>query len=566
MPSLEQLRMLVPAYVLGALDASDRALFERGMATPAVARVLQGEIDMHSASLSTLMTPAVPVAAAPVEATPVAATAARGSSARPAVRVDTSAYREDGDAEGERPKRPTPMYATAYRMDEWEPGDAPRPNNRSQKPAKAKRTRETERHSERADRPTPRSVRVQPAADTARRSTTASPLMTAPRPVASPLTEARIAPDVDRLDLPLLEAAVDDLFSDDWSQAAPRTDDDGTVSAHADDQAGAVPAPREPVVRRPKRTRGDDGDGRSGKRAAPAPLGFGNADEDGALDDAYAPRSRRGARGRPWAMLTLGAVALAAIGIAAWQGLRASRLQERLLMQPALDAVGSATVSSATGGSAAVGSPAVGRAEGAPSLDSNATTAVAAPAGTAATVAAPTATTTAAPAPVASAPVASPDAKPASPAAPSSTIGAIPVPKDDRFATLFDAKSGLTVVALDPTAPGSTAGAQLFWNVERGTGAMHMYGLAALAADRSYTLWMLQAGRLSAVTRFRSDDKGRALVPNVPMPTSRSQVTSFAITVEPYGGSSRPTTVPILIGDLAPASQPATPAAKSTRR
>jgi hypothetical protein len=369
--------------------------------------------------------------------------------------------------------------------------------------------------------------------------------MTAPRPVASPVTEARIAPDVDRLDLPLLEAAVDDLFSDDWSQAAPRTDVDATVSAHADDQAGAAPAPRGPVVRRPKRTRGDDGDGQSGKRAAQSPLGFGNADEDGALDDAYAPRSRRGARGRPWAMLTLGAVALGAIGIAAWQGLRASRLQERLLMQPALDAVGSAT-----GGSAAVGSPAVGRAEGAPSLDSNATTAVAAPAGTAPTVATPT---------VAPAPVASPDAKPASPAAPSSTSGAIPVPKDDRFATLFDAKSGLTVVALDPTAPGSTAGAQLFWNVERGTGAMHMYGLPALAADRSYTLWMLQAGRLSAVTRFRSDDKGRALVPSIPMPTSRSQVTSFAITVEPYGGSPRPSTVPILIGDLAPVSQPAAP-------
>lgn len=229
---------------------------------------------------------------------------------------------------------------------------------------------------------------------------------------------------------------------------------------------------------------------------------------DEIVEDAYEPRSRRGARGTPWAMVTLGVVALAAIAIAAWQGVRATRLQDRLLLQPTLDAVGS-SVSSA----------------GVPSAVDSA----------AATMAATEVDV-----------------------APAVAPAVVPVVSDDRLASLFDANTTLQVVQFAPSTPGGNVGAQLFWNVDRGTGVIHAFGLYPIAADRSYTLWMLQGGRPVSVTRFRPDEQGRALVPDIPMPSSRTNIASFAISMEPYGGSPRPTSVPILVGDLTGANKPIT--------
>lgn len=45
--SLEQLRLLVPAYVLDALDPTERSAFERGLASPAYASVLRAEIELQ---------------------------------------------------------------------------------------------------------------------------------------------------------------------------------------------------------------------------------------------------------------------------------------------------------------------------------------------------------------------------------------------------------------------------------------------------------------------------------------------------------------------------------------
>jgi len=52
--SLEQLRLLVPAYVLEALDPAERAAFERGLANPAFKSVLRAEVELQRITVEEL--------------------------------------------------------------------------------------------------------------------------------------------------------------------------------------------------------------------------------------------------------------------------------------------------------------------------------------------------------------------------------------------------------------------------------------------------------------------------------------------------------------------------------
>ena len=62
--TLEQLRVLVPSYVLGLLDADERAAFDGGMQDPAVRATLERDIATHRATIE-LMATAPPVAPLP---------------------------------------------------------------------------------------------------------------------------------------------------------------------------------------------------------------------------------------------------------------------------------------------------------------------------------------------------------------------------------------------------------------------------------------------------------------------------------------------------------------------
>ncbi len=72
-------------------------------------------------------------------------------------------------------------------------------------------------------------------------------------------------------------------------------------------------------------------------------------------------------------------------------------------------------------------------------------------------------------------------------------------------------------------------------------------GLPRLDQDRTYELWVIDDAGAQPAGLFRPDDAGRAVHLQGKRP---HEDTKLGLTVEPAGGSLRPTTEPILILDV----------------
>lgn len=121
--------------------------------------------------------------------------------------------------------------------------------------------------------------------------------------------------------------------------------------------------------------------------------------------------------------------------------------------------------------------------------------------------------------------------------------------KERTLATLFAGRGNVVLVTLDAAVP-TGPGMQIFWNVRDGKAVLHAYGLVPLASDRGYMLWMLRDGMLVPVKLFSADAGGRAIVDDVPLPTSTAGVTLFAVTEESAQGAAVPTLLPFLSGEV----------------
>ena len=119
--------------------------------------------------------------------------------------------------------------------------------------------------------------------------------------------------------------------------------------------------------------------------------------------------------------------------------------------------------------------------------------------------------------------------------------------RERTLSTILGTGSDVTLVRLSPNA---TAGPdmQVFWNVRQGRAVISASGLAQIARNRTYVLWMIRDGTPVQVALFTPDAAGRAVVQDIDVPTDRARIAAFAVTEEPAGGSPQPTMTPFLVG------------------
>ena len=93
-------------------------------------------------------------------------------------------------------------------------------------------------------------------------------------------------------------------------------------------------------------------------------------------------------------------------------------------------------------------------------------------------------------------------------------------------------------------------GIQLFWNRRNNRAIVNGFNLKPAAPGRVYQLWFIPKGGkpIPSIT-FNSEVNGNALVQQIEVPTGQD-LTAAAITDEPAGGSTQPTTPVLLVGSL----------------
>ena len=105
----------------------------------------------------------------------------------------------------------------------------------------------------------------------------------------------------------------------------------------------------------------------------------------------------------------------------------------------------------------------------------------------------------------------------------------------------------VTLTNLASTRP-EQPGIQLFWNRRTNVATVHAFRLTPAAEQRVYQLWFIpKAGAPIPSITFNSDPDGHALVHQIAVPAG-ADLAAAAITDEPSGGSTAPTTTPILVG------------------
>jgi len=103
-------------------------------------------------------------------------------------------------------------------------------------------------------------------------------------------------------------------------------------------------------------------------------------------------------------------------------------------------------------------------------------------------------------------------------------------------------------VALVATADGpSGAWGDLFYDPDDLRVMLHFDGLPVLPDDRAYQLWMLEGTNPIPSETFAVDAAGEKMMA---MEADLSGYDAVALTVEPVGGSSAPTSAPILLGEM----------------
>ena len=102
---------------------------------------------------------------------------------------------------------------------------------------------------------------------------------------------------------------------------------------------------------------------------------------------------------------------------------------------------------------------------------------------------------------------------------------------EQTLATLLAGRGNVVLVNLNTTVS-TGPGMQVFWNVRSGKAVVNAFGLAQVAKDRAYMLWMIRDGTPVPLKLFTPDEGGRALVANVGVPTSTTGITLLAVTEE----------------------------------
>lgn len=97
---------------------------------------------------------------------------------------------------------------------------------------------------------------------------------------------------------------------------------------------------------------------------------------------------------------------------------------------------------------------------------------------------------------------------------------------------------------------------QVFWNRRTGRAVVHAAGLAPVAKDRAYCLWIIRNGKPEAVALFNPDANGSRLLNAVAVPADAANIAAFAVTEEPATGSPQPTMTPFLVGAVPTGAAP----------
>jgi len=121
--------------------------------------------------------------------------------------------------------------------------------------------------------------------------------------------------------------------------------------------------------------------------------------------------------------------------------------------------------------------------------------------------------------------------------------------REAELNTILD--PGVSLTRLSSTLAPEPA-IQLFWNHRTNLALVHAVNLPPAAGKRVYQLWFIpRTGRPIPSVTFNSEASGRALVQKVSVPAN-VELTAAALTEEPEGGSTQPTTPVILAGSFEP--------------
>jgi anti-sigma-K factor RskA len=119
--------------------------------------------------------------------------------------------------------------------------------------------------------------------------------------------------------------------------------------------------------------------------------------------------------------------------------------------------------------------------------------------------------------------------------------------RDSVVELLTGATDRLQLVKLTANAPQSPM-LQVYWNQRQRAAVVYATGLAPVPAGRTYCLWIIRNGTPEAVALFDPDGDGKKLIARVEVPGIPSEISAFAVTEEPDGGSPQPTMTPFLVG------------------
>ncbi len=123
--------------------------------------------------------------------------------------------------------------------------------------------------------------------------------------------------------------------------------------------------------------------------------------------------------------------------------------------------------------------------------------------------------------------------------------------RDSTVDLLTHSEGNIVVVSLQPN-DGAARSMQVYFNKQTGESFVHASGLAQVAKNRAYCLWIIRNGKPESVTLFKPDDDGHRLINGVTIPGGTQGVSAFAVTEEDAAGAAAPTMTPFLVGAVAP--------------